>query len=260
MKKRKISRQSGGNLRFQESAIILKKKIQGNFLYFTLKTKEIAKNSRPGQFINIRVTEDYVPFLRRPFSISDVEGDLIKLLIQIKGRGTRLLSEKQEGESLNIIGPLGNSFPLNVKNPLIVAGGIGIAPFPFLARQFSDITLLYGVKTKELLPDLSIFPENTKILLVSEDGSTGKKGTVVDLLIEYGIENKTIFACGPNPLFKALNKIFFACKNEVVAYYSLEAYMACGFGVCKGCSVYTSNGYRLVCKDGPVFFWNEVRL
>ncbi len=198
--------------------------------------------------------------MRRPFSISDVKGDILKLVIQVKGKGTTILANKNENENLNIIGPLGNPFPLNLKEPLFIAGGIGIAPFPFLAKYFRRATLLYGVKSRETLVDLSIIPENVEVVLSSDDGSIGEKGTVIDLLVRHGFENKTIYACGPVPLFRALNKVFLKCKTSISAYYLFETIMACGFGACKGCTIETNNGYKLVCKDGPVFFWNEVKL
>lgn len=244
-------------MKFEEDCRIIDKKINGNFLYLTLLSKNIAKNSKPGQFVNFRVSKGYDPFLRRPFSISDIDGNLMKFLIQIKGKGTKILVEKRLNDNINIIGPLGNSFPLNVKNPLFVAGGIGIAPFPFLARYFDKVTLLYGLKSKDFLIDLSILPANVNTIISSEDGSIGEKGTVVDLIVKYGFEDKTIFVCGPSPLFRALNRIFSKCEN-VVAYYSLESLMACGFGICKGCTIETKDGYRLVCKDGPVFLWNKI--
>ncbi|MGC8765691.1 MAG: dihydroorotate dehydrogenase electron transfer subunit [Brevinematia bacterium] len=247
-------------MKFQENCKIISKRLNGEFLYLTLKTENIAKNSKPGQFVNIRVIDCYDPLLRRPFSISDVNGDLLKLVIQIKGKGTKILADKKEEESLNLLGPLGNSFPLDVKNPLFVAGGIGIAPFPFLARYFEKVILLYGIKSKDFLPDMSIIPHNVDVRIATEDGSLGERGTVVDLLVKHSFEDKTIFVCGPVPLFRALSKIFSRCENQISAYYLVESIMACGFGACKGCVIDTRDGYRLVCKDGPVFIWDEVRL
>ncbi len=243
-------------MKFQEECKIVEKKIYNNYLFLKLETKEIAKNAKPGQFVNIRVSENYDPLLRRPFSISDCEENFISLLIQIKGRATKILSDRKEGENLNIIGPLGNSFPLSEKDALFIAGGIGIAPFPFLFRYIKNAKMLFGVKSSNFLPDMKVF-SGMDILISSDDGSVGEKGTVVDLLVKEDFLKKTIYVCGPNPLFKALNKVF--CE-EVEAYYSLENYMACGFGACKGCVVKTIYGNKLVCKDGPIFKWNEVIL
>ncbi|MCX7821200.1 MAG: dihydroorotate dehydrogenase electron transfer subunit [Brevinematales bacterium] len=245
-------------MKFQEDAKIVEKRIFNNYLYLSIETKNIANNALPGQFVNLRVNSGFDPFLRRPFSISDVEGDIIKLFVLIKGRGTNLLAEKREGDIVNIIGPLGNSFPIFEKESIFVAGGIGVAPFLFLARYVKSITLLFGIRDKSFLPDIKMFSD-FKVILSSDDGSIGEKGTVLDLLVKEDFTRKVIYACGPNPLFRALNKIFLRCKN-VEAYYSLENYMACGFGACKGCAIETINGNKLVCKDGPIFKWNEVLL
>ncbi len=245
-------------MKFQEDCRILEKRIFNNYLYLSIETKDIAKNSLAGQFVNLKVNDSYDPFLRRPISISDVEKDVLKLIIQIRGKATTLLAQKKEGENVNIIGPLGNSFPLFDRDAIFVAGGIGFAPFPFLAKKIKNIKLLLGVRNKSLLPDM----EDLKVfdvIISSDDGSVGEKGTVIDLLVKEDFNKKTIYACGPNPLFRALNKIFSSCEN-VDVYYSIENYMACGFGACKGCSIETVNGNKLVCKDGPIFKWNEVIL
>ena len=240
--------------------MIIDKKISGPYLTLKVKTEKIAEAAEPGQFVNIRVTETLDPLLRRPVSIADAVDGILTLIILIKGKGTRLLAEKKVGETLNIIGPLGNPFPEPGRTPLFIAGGIGAAPFLFLGKKHSGSTLLLGVRSKEFLPELEPFEKVCKIEIASDDGSVGTKGTVIDLLTKHEIPKHTIYACGPNPMFRALNKLFSNCP-ESEAYYSLETYMGCGFGACKGCTVETRSGdYKLTCTDGPVFPWNEALL
>ncbi len=247
-------------MKYKENCEIIKKEITGHYLYLKMKTYKIASEALPGQFINIRISDTYDPLLRRPMSVCDAGGDELSVLVLIKGRGTELLSEKKAGDKLNIIGPLGNAFPLTKKKGLFIAGGTGIAPFLFLSKKLAGSTLLFGVRSSEWLPDLKPFEKNCKIIIASEDGSIGEKGTVVDLAMKYDLNEYAIYACGPNPMFNALN-VLLNKKPGCEAYYSVETIMGCGFGVCKGCSVEThEGGYKLVCTDGPVFSWNEVKL
>jgi dihydroorotate dehydrogenase electron transfer subunit len=247
-------------VKYKEYCPILEKKIDKSYLFLRVNTENIAKASKAGQFVNIRVSESLTPLLRRPISICDAEGDALTLMILIKGEGTRMLSEKQIGDKLNIIGPLGNGFPLPEKTPLFAAGGIGIAPFLFLSRSLPDTELLFGVKNADLLPDLSLFEKSLRIQIASEDGSIGRKGTVIDLLAAHNLADYSIYACGPNPMFHAMNTVFSKCSG-IEAYYSIEAMMGCGFGACKGCAVETLSGnYKPACTEGPVFPWNEIKL
>ncbi len=248
-------------MKYQEQCEIVEKIIDHSYLFLKFRTKNIAKNALAGQFVNIRVNNSFTPLLRRPFSITDTEGDTLSLLILLKGKGTEALFGKKIGDFLDIIGPLGNSFPLINRRAIFVAGGVGIAPFFFLSKTISSGLLLFGVKSKEYLPELSAYSSSfSEVKIASEDGSSGKKGTVIDLLSEYDLSDKVVYACGPNPMLRAVSKILRDCA-QVEAYYSIETIMGCGFGVCKGCAVETPSGqYKLACTDGPIFSWNEVKL
>lgn len=249
-------------MKFKEYCEIISLRLKGDILTLKLKTLHIARNSLPGQFVNVRVNENLDPLLRRPFSICDADGDVLTLMILIKGKGTELLADKKAGEFLNVIGPLGNGFPVITtgKKPIFVGGGIGAAPFLFLSKKMKDGILLYGVKNAGLLANLEAFAENCRVSVCSDDGSTGFKGTVIDLLAEYDLTKYVIYACGPVPMFHAMNKLFKSCGG-IEAYYSLETFMGCGFGACKGCPVETPAGdYLLSCTNGPVFPWDGVRL
>lgn len=247
-------------MKYKENCEIIEKRIFSSYIYLKLLTDKISHEAKPGQFINIRVNETFDPFLRRPMSICDKEGDCISILVLVKGKATNLLREKREGDFLNIIGPLGNSFPLPAGKALFVAGGIGIAPFLFLSRAVKPEALFLGVKNADFLPDLKPYRENMEIRTATDDGSAGIRGSAVDLLEGLDLEGKTVYACGPNPMLAALSERLKNFRN-VEAYYSIETRMGCGFGACKGCAMETPGGdYKLSCIDGPVFRWDGVKL
>lgn len=229
-----------------------------------IKSPEIAKCINPGQFLNIKINDGILPLLRRPFSICDVEDDNIFIIFNTYGQGTKMLSRKPKGELLNILAPLGKGFIYNDQFDLaiFIAGGMGIAPFPFLFRKLNDhknIISFIGAKTKSQLIKFNL--PNT--LVATEDGSEGFKGNVVQLF-NYEIKNFfdkniKIFACGPNPMLKALSnnvKDLISSGYKIKCEISTESAMACGFGICQGCPIEDANNpdnYLLVCKDGPVF-------
>lgn len=234
---------------------------------FLIKTHSPNLSSivRPGQFCNLKVTETETPLLRRPFSISDVDGQYVSFMYKVVGVGTKILSKMKTGDFINALAPLGNSFNSNenFEHAILIGGGIGIAPFPFLInglKQKKDFTVLFGVRSKEEAHQFGL--EN--ISYSSDDGTIGIKGNVVDLLkIELQkIDNKKvkIFACGPTQMLKGLQS--FCVANDLDGEVSLESAMACGFGICQGCPVESTEqeAYKLICKDGPVFNIKEVVL
>ena len=230
-----------------------------------LESPRIAATARPGQFVMVRCGEDTL--LRRPLSVHQVDGDKIALLFSIAGKGTRWLSQRQTGETIDIFGPMGNGFTLpdTPQDILLVAGGIGIAPLVFLAEkaaeQHHNVTLLLGTASKtNLVPD-DIIPIRTNIF-VTEDGSSGHRGLVTDWLSSnHSFIQKPIFTCGPLPMYRTMVQMP-ELKDKHVQV-SLEIMMGCGVGVCYGCTIKTKNGLKQVCKDGPVFdfedvIWDEV--
>lgn len=237
--------------------------VKPNIFLLKVFSEKIILNAKSGQFCNIKVSNNHYPLLRRPFSIHDVNENSIYFLFDIVGEGTKILSEKNIGDELDIIGPLGNGFNINddFSTAILVAGGIGVAPFPFLIKKLSDkkIVTYYGAKNKNYL-----YTNNLINLQIStDDGSFGYKGYVVDLLkkdlSENIFDNIKIFGCGPTPMLKALQKY---CINEQInCELSIESAMACGFGICQGCPIETLDGnYKLICKDGPVFNAKEILL
>ncbi len=234
--------------------------------------KEFTQLIQPGQFVNIKVSESYVPLLRRPISFHRVnrEEGWFEILFQVIGKGTELLSSFQAGEEISILGPLGNHFiiPDNCTHAILIAGGLGIAPLCFLAQELASrkiaATLFFGNKSRDGFCCLKDFEElQTPYLLATDDGSFGFKGPVIDLFLTKQKQIKEspsiIYACGPNPMLQKLKLV--AEQSNLPCQVSLETMMACGFGACLGCVVNSTSAlepYKYVCKDGPVFNVSEI--
>ncbi len=190
------------------------------------------------------------------------------------GPGTQILSEKKPGEKIDLLGPVGNSFSLPSKdeNAVVLAGGMGIAPLLYLINSLltkkvnpEKITLFFGVKRKdEYLLINEIVSTGIRLHLATEDGSSGYKGMITELFIQelqsrrFKAKRTKFYACGPNPMLKRISEISREFKLD--CQVSLENHMPCGIGACMGCVVKTSEGYKRVCKDGPVFDAREVIL
>lgn len=256
----------------------------------------IARISRPGQFVMVKVCGGSLPLLRRPLSISRAGNGRLEFLYEVKGEGTRMLSRVKRGEKLDIIGPLGNGFSYNprigsIKNhagrflsanrypltAILVAGGMGAAPLIFLAEKLREgkrkkekgkILVLLGAKTKkELLGAREFRRLGCCVKISTDDGSLGFKGRVTDLLEQLlqapnsklrtpASQLPTIYACGPDAMLEAVSMI--AAEYEIPAQVSMEQFMGCGLGACMGCVVKTKQGYKRACHDGPVFEAGEI--
>lgn len=244
----------------------IKEVLEINHHIYLLKifSPELTSIIKPGQFLNIRVSERVYPLLRRPFSVCDVEGDHLYLMFNIMGEGTSILAHKPIGSELDILGPLGNGFNLDsdYETAVIVAGGLGAAPFPYVTRILNkkkNILSFIGGRTKD-----DVITYNLKnVKEATDDGSLGFKGNVVRLL-ENNLEllksqKIKMFACGPTVMLRALKE--FCLKNEFDCEASTECSMACGFGICQGCPIESTtekDKYLLVCQDGPVFNIKDV--
>jgi len=245
-------------LKLFKSEILANVRLNGNtfLLQASIDIPEI--DFTPGQFFNIKVTAGNYPLLRRPFSICDYSNGILTFMIHICGQGTEILSLKKSGDVLDLLGPLGNGFSIDgdFENAVIVGGGIGIAPFPYLTRKIGKdkkiITFAGGRSSNDI-----ITYNLDNVIQATDDGSFGFSGNVVDCLKDYwqnhSINNCRIFACGPTPMLKAVQN--FANSNNVECQISTESSMACGIGLCQGCAVKISSkeNYSLICKDGPVF-------
>lgn len=220
----------------------------------------IASRVQPGQFVNIKVNEAYHPLLRRPFSVYYTKGDVVEIIFNIVGIGTKILAGKQRGNIIDVIGPLGSPYKIedDFHTALLIAGGLGVAPLPLVTRAVKQtnrkLMTFIGAQTKSQL--LLKYLDNVRTS--TDDGSTGFRGTVVDLLRDVLQKNQLpkpkIFACGPNAMLRELSLL--ANEFKIPCEVSLEGMMACGLGICQGCPVEEKNSqkkYSLICKDGPVF-------
>lgn len=244
----------------------------------TLENEHISQTSHAGNFINVKVPQCDRVLWRRPFSIhsTNPSQNSFQILINAIGRGTSVLKDIKSGESLDIIGPLGNSFSVspNLNELIIVGGGIGIAPFKLLLEDAKDIdckkTVFFGVDSKDQFCCLSEFEKlGASLILSTDDGSEGYKGFITSPLEQYlqNLENPNgveLFVCGPTPMMNTVKQI--SEKYSIKAQVTVENVMACGFGACVGCPVPLANPteegklYKLACKDGPVFDMSEILL
>ncbi len=226
---------------------------------------EMAENIKVGQFVHIKLANEFL--LRRPISICDVQGDVISIIFEVRGKGTKWLATVKEGDELDILGSQGVGFDLSKAgtNPVFIGGGIGVPPLLLSAKNTENATAIIGFRNSDFVMLENEFNEVcTNVIVTTDDGSYGKHGFVTDALQEI-IKNATaVYSCGPTPMLKAIYKI---CEeNNVFCQVSLEERMACGVGACLvcACEVYAVEKglpikkYAHVCKDGPVFNGKEV--
>ena len=252
----------------QQSALVTscKEILEGIFL-LSFRSPEIARGSAPGQFVNIRCSNGCLPLLRRPFSISRVEGDSVELMFNVVGQGTTLLSKMKAGDDLDVLGPLGSPFKIqgNFDTAILVGGGLGVAPFPFLTdallREKKNVQTIIGARSSSQFAERHLL----NVQVATDDGSRGFRGTVIDLLKtlvpQGGAKDSKIFGCGPTKMLSALSE--FAREKGIDCELSLEGDMACGMGLCQGCPVERVDGkkkYSLVCVEGPTFNSNDIVL
>lgn len=234
---------------------------------YIIDNKEIFKNvyrlsikgdfqGLAGQFYMIRSWEKE-PFLSRPISIYSAEDNKLEFLYAVVGQGTKLLSELKKQDSIHLLGPLGNGFPIkDIKGKIaLVSGGIGIAPFYEVVKNLKGckIDLYSGFKEKSyLIEEFKKYTNN--IYITTETGEEGKKGYITEILEVNKYD--MVLCCGPEVMMKKVIKM---CKQEEVSVYvSIERHMACGLGACLGCTCKTKNGNKRICKEGPVFLGDEL--
>ena len=230
---------------------------------------DLAAGARPGQFICL-YTKDASALLPRPISICQVDGQQgrLRIVYRVAGKGTGEFSTYRAGDQVDVLGCLGNSFPVQEgtgKKVFLMGGGIGVPPILELARQMeADKQIIVGYRNDQtfLRADLE---QNGKVYIATEDGSVGSKGNVMDAIRENDLDAEVIFACGPMPMLRAIKR--YAEEKGIPAYISLEEHMACGVGACLGCVVKTKEvdhhshvHNARICTDGPVFEAKEVEI
>ncbi len=235
--------------------------------YFILELLSVLKLPEiyPGQFVQVRIDESHDTFLRRPFSVHDVnyKTNSIKLLIQIKGNGSKTLSCLRRGDSLNLIFPLGNPFSLPQKDDksLLIGGGCGVAPLMYLAKYLKSnnciFDVLMGFRNKDRIIEYDEYRRLGNVYITTEDGSQGEKGFVTQHSLLNNGNYSRIYCCGPDSMMKAVAD--YAKSHKIHCEVSLENLMACGIGVCLCCIVNTTRGNVCSCTEGPVFNINELK-
>lgn len=256
-------------MKYKETAVILEQREISEQIYsLWLHVDDIVREARPGQFVSV-YCRDESRLLPRPISICelDKESGRLRLVYRAVGAGTQEFSGYGPGETLELIGPLGNGFPLDkgYEKPLLIGGGIGVPPMVELAKWLpGDKTIVSGYRNGDLFlkEELS---RNAALYVATEDGSAGTKGNVLDAVRENRLEADAIFACGPAPMLRALKA--YAAEEGIDCYLSLEERMACGIGACLACvctskdvDAHTNVKNKRICKDGPVFAAEEIEL
>lgn len=245
----------------EDKGIVVSNKLIAKDTYKMVISSTLAEEMKPGQFVNIKV-EGYT--LRRPISISSIDENQYTIIYKVVGDGTKKLSELNTNAVLDVIGALGNPFPIHEEQDhiLIVGGGVGVPPLYEVAKRYralnKDVEVVLGFNDKECI----FYEEEFKALgchvsIATMDASYGVKGTVIDAIKQNKITNNYLYSCGPMPMLKALEDVY------TKGYTSFEARMACGIGACMGCVCKDKKDgdiYYRICKEGPVFEIGKVGL
>lgn len=261
--------------KFQETATVVKQQELGAGIFdLTLQTKDIAAAAKAGQFVSV-YSNDPSKLLPRPISLCgiDKEKGLIRLVYRVtgEGTGTEEFSKLKEGDSVKILGPLGNGFTVEEgKTAFLIGGGIGVPPMLQLAKDINaagnvpKMQIIMGYRDENTFL-LDEFKEQAESFVSSDNGAVGTKGTVVDAIKANGLKADVIYACGPTPMLRALRD--YADENGMTCYISMEERMACGIGACLACVCktkekdhHTNVNNKRICKEGPVFNAKEVEL
>ena len=250
-----------------ENGIVVSNKPASSSVYcMVVKAPQIANEALPGQFIHVK-KQPSVNFLRRPFGVADIdrENGTLTMLYRVVGKGTKEYTQMKAGDVMSILGPLGSSFELKKGRPLLVGGGVGIAPLIYLARALkaqgeAPIVLIGGKNSDEVFWQEYLKPYADKIYITTDDGSVGFKGFTVQLMPQIFAENEieNVYTCGPMIMMDGVAKLCY--EHEKDCQVSLEKRMACGIGVCLGCTFEgkLTKKRRKVCTEGPVFPAREV--
>ena len=252
------------------AVVISQEKIAEDIYSMWLKAEPVAAEAVPGQFISM-YTNDGAKLLPRPISLCEIDKEkgALRVVYRVTGEktGTKQFSQMKAGDSLEVMGPLGNGFDLETgkeKKALLFGGGIGVPPMLELAKNLNcEKQMVLGYRDVLFLN--KEFEQYGKVYVATEDGSAGTKGNVIDAIKANGLDADVIYACGPTPMLRALKA--YAAENGIECWLSLEEKMACGIGACLACVCKSKNidehshvHNKRICKDGPVFAAEEVEL
>lgn len=255
--------------------LVKKEELKPDIIKFSIEAPSIVEKSKPGNFIEIRVSQQTEPFLKRPISIYnlDKENGILEFIFQVKGNGTEILAKKEVGDEIDITGPAGyGTFKYgDYEKIAILGGGIGVFPLYELAKCAKEanksVNTYLGFRSEKFVVLEEEFKKvSNELVVTTDDGSYAKKGFAINYLKEDIESGKidAIYACGPLPMLKAVQEL--AIEKNIECQISLEERMACGLGVCLGCAVKTaksskeSPSYVHVCKAGPVFNCRDVEI
>ena len=258
--------------RKKEQAKVLSQEMLADGIYSLWIEAEAALTAKPGQFVSV-YTKDASKLLPRPISICEIdkEAKKLRLVYRVTGEktGTKQFSELKAGDTVPVIGPLGNGFPVEKaegRKVFLMGGGIGVPPILELAKQMNckEKQIVVGYRDAHTFLKEE-FEQNGKLYISTEDGSVGTKGNVMNAIKENGLDADIIYACGPTPMLRAIKS--YAEENGIECYISLEERMACGIGACLACvcktkekDAHSNVNNKRICKDGPVFLSTEVEL
>lgn len=241
--------------------IVRHKEIARDVFEITVIGQHTTAMNQPGQFVHIKVSDHHEPLLRRPISICSIDQDTLEftMIYRVDGRGTKLLSEKRPGDTIDVMGPLGNGFPV-VATPDIhawlIGGGIGVPPLYELAKRLSEsgvkLTIILGFQSADDVFYEDQFRELGETYVTTVDGSHGLGGFVTDQMALFEQQPAIYYSCGPHAMLHAVENVL----PDVPGYLSYEQRMGCGIGACFACVCPTTTGggdYVKVCSDGPVF-------
>ena len=256
----------------KENAVVVSQEQLADGIYSLWLKTEAAQTAKPGQFISM-YTNDGSKLLPRPISICEIdkENGYLRMVYRVTGEntGTEQFSKLAAGDTVPVIGPLGNGFPIEKaegKKVFLMGGGIGVPPILELAKQLKceKKQIVVGYRDNQTFLKEQ-FEENGELYISTEDGSVGTKGNVMHAIAENHLEADMIMACGPTPMLRAIKN--YAEENGIECYISLEERMACGIGACLACVCkskekdHHSNVHnKRICKDGPVFLSTEVEI
>lgn len=256
-------------IRKESCTIISQVEIAADIYELTVKAELVGQINAPGQFVHIRVSNSYDPLLRRPISICsfDKQKSQLTMIYRKQGEGTSLIAGLVEGKELDILGPLGNGFPVDEigvgETALLVGGGIGVPPLYELSNQLVakgvKVIHVLGFQTESAIFYENEFLKNGETFVVTADGSYGKKGFVTDVIKDLNFD--CLYTCGPTPMLKAIEQSY----PDKKVFLSLEQRMGCGIGACLACVCKSADelhevSYKKVCSDGPVFRAGEVKI